>query len=264
MVERNNRMLGDALLALLLRKGSDEWDTLLPQLMQAFSGTPHVVTDKTANFLMFGRELQLPDKRQWGPPPDAPVTRNEYAINIQARLTEAHKLLREQQLNIRQTDSDEPPLYTVGDLVLLENKRRRKGEHPKLRAKFVGPYRVVNSFPNHTYEIEARGQTSIQNECRLKLYRGDEEELGKAPGLREPALRPNMKGATRKTKNPHTNPELPPAMEVEQDTPRRSLTELEDILPKQDVTMGGPQRPLLKEKKEAMSGRTNRDRQIQK
>ena len=40
IVERNNRGLGDSLRTLLLNRGQEEWDLLLPQLMRAFRGTP--------------------------------------------------------------------------------------------------------------------------------------------------------------------------------------------------------------------------------
>ena len=61
MVERSNRNLGDSLRTLLLRRGQEEWDLLLPQIMRAFWGTPHLVTGETANLMMLGRELRLSD-----------------------------------------------------------------------------------------------------------------------------------------------------------------------------------------------------------
>ena len=60
-VERNNKGFGESLRAMLLDCGQDEWDSFLPQLMRAFRGTPHSTTGETANFMMFGRELRLPD-----------------------------------------------------------------------------------------------------------------------------------------------------------------------------------------------------------
>ena len=61
-----------------------------------------------------------------------------------------------------------PLLFQSGDLVLVQNTRRRKGENPKLQPKFVGSYKVLAVFGNHTYQLEELSQT--QNECRLKLY----------------------------------------------------------------------------------------------
>lgn len=46
---------------MLLGRGQ-EWDVLLPQLLQAYRGTPHTATGETANMLMLGRELRLPDQ----------------------------------------------------------------------------------------------------------------------------------------------------------------------------------------------------------
>ncbi|XP_067940629.1 uncharacterized protein [Watersipora subatra] len=108
-VKRNHRVLKNALQALLIQRGSSEWDALLPQLMQELGGTLHIVTDEKANLLMFGRELRLLNQLQRGPPPDASVLQNEYAISIQAPLADTHDLLRKQQMNIHQTDKKATP-----------------------------------------------------------------------------------------------------------------------------------------------------------
>ena len=178
VVERNNRLLGDSLRTMLLDKGQDEWDLLLPQIMRAFRGTPHTTTGETPNLLMLGRELRLPDQLQYLPPPQELSARHQYVQDVRQRLEEAHSLLREQQVQIRQEDDEEPPLFVVGDLVWLENRRRRKGENPKLQPKFVGPYEVLAAWGNHTYKVERQGQESVQHESRLKPYRACTEPLG--------------------------------------------------------------------------------------
>ena len=209
VVERNNRGLGDSLRALLLSRGQEEWDLLLPQIMRAFRGTPHSATKETANMLMFGRELRLPDQLQCQVPLEAGQATHEYVLKVKERLEEAYEVLRDQQQDIRQEDSEEPPLFKEGDLVLLENKRRRKGAHPKLQPKFVGPYVVKECHDNHTYDIEYQGQKSRQNERRLKLYTLCEEQEGQAPATVEPSLRPNMKGTVARRRRPPTQPEEP-------------------------------------------------------
>ena len=70
MVERNNKGLGDSLQAMLLGGGQEEWDVLLPQLLRAYRGTLHTATGETANMMMLGRELKLPDQLQQQPPPE--------------------------------------------------------------------------------------------------------------------------------------------------------------------------------------------------
>ena len=116
-MERNNRLLGDSLRTLLIDKGQEEWDLLLPQLMRAFRGTPHTSTGETPNLMMLGRELRLPDQLQYLPPPVEASTRNQFVQDVRERLEEAHSLLQDQEVKIRQEDDEEPPLFAVGDLV---------------------------------------------------------------------------------------------------------------------------------------------------
>ena len=194
IVERNNRKLGDALRTLLLNRGADEWDVLLPQIMRAFRGTPNSTTGETANLLLLGRELRLPDMLQHHPPDPNLEYRTDYVVHTQGRLQEVHNLLRATQEDVRTEDTSEPPLFMRGDLVWMVNKRRRKGENPKLQRKFVGPFRVEQGYPNHTYLISRQGQTSVQNESRLKMHRACHEAIGQAPAELEPRRGPNMKG----------------------------------------------------------------------
>ena len=130
VVERGNRGLGDSLRALLLTRGQEEWDLFLPQIMRAFRGTPHSVTGETANMLMLGRELRLPDLVDCNPSEAKTFLEHEYVVEMQERLERVQGILREQQMETRGEDTAEPLLYKVGDLVLLENKRRKKGCQP--------------------------------------------------------------------------------------------------------------------------------------
>ena len=66
--------------------------------------------------------------------------------------------------------------------MLVQNTRRKKGQNPKLQLKFVGLYEMVAAFGNHTYQLERLGQSTVQNECRLTLYRAYRaEKRGKTP-----------------------------------------------------------------------------------
>ena len=137
-----------------------------------------------------------------------------YIRDLVGQLKEAHEILRKQQMKIREEDSEEPPLFSEGDLAWLGNKRRRKGENPKLQPKYVGPYAILQSFANHTYKLERQGQASIQNECMLKPYFPCPVAVGQAPGSREAIRRPNMKGALTREKAQRTEAtELTPMLE---------------------------------------------------
>ena len=121
-------------------------------------------------------------------------------------------------MKIREKYSEEPPLFSEGDLVWLVNNRRRKGENPKLQPKYVGPYTILQSFANHTCKLERQRQASIKNECRLKPYFPCPfpcpAAVGQAPGSREAIRRPKMKGAVKKEKAQKTEAaELTPMLE---------------------------------------------------
>ncbi|XP_067930610.1 uncharacterized protein [Watersipora subatra] len=213
IVERNNRSLGDSLRALLLRRGPTEWDLLLPQIMRAFRGTPHSATGETANYMMMGRELRLPDQLS-EPVAVTGQAVQPYVLELASRLEETYEILRDRQMKIRVEDDEEPPSFGTGDLVLLVNKRRRRGENPKLQPKYVGPYTVTRCNPNRTYQVERQGQISVQNEERLKPYYACPEADGRAPATKEPSRRPNMRGATgRRERRLEELGEMLPAVE---------------------------------------------------
>jgi len=115
-VERNNRMLGNALRSLLLGRSQEEWDTVLPQVMRAYRSTPHTSTGETPNLLMFGRETRMPDHLTYHVP-EQDYSVHEYASELVERMKVAHELLREKQWQVRKEDSEEPPLYHVANWV---------------------------------------------------------------------------------------------------------------------------------------------------
>jgi len=180
VVERNNRMLGDSPRSLLIGGSQEEWDLVLPQIMQAYRRTPHSSTLETPNFLMLGRKTRVPEHLTYHvPAPESNI--HDYVDELITRMRTAHEVLREQQWQIRSDDSDDPPLYKVGDWVWMTSHRWRRGQAAKLKPKFVGPYCVIEVMPNHTYKVEHYGQVSVQNEVRLKLYRSSPEAAGQAP-----------------------------------------------------------------------------------
>lgn len=172
--ERLNRTIADALRSLLLDKDykPKDWDLLLPQIMRVLRAVPHTVTKETPNFLMFGREVRLPEAllNDIAEKDNLPV--EDYAQAIHWRMQSAHQMLREEQLQARTEDSEEPPLFKVGDLVYLKAHQLRRGRSKakKLQPKFVGPYLVVQTLPYHTYRVSRDGKQTIEHEARMKLH----------------------------------------------------------------------------------------------
>ena len=90
---------------------------------------------------------------------------------------EAYQLLRDQQLTLRSENSEEPLLFAAGDRVWLENKRRQPGVNPKLQSRFLGPYEILTTYPNHTYLLGHGEQQLVVNEQRLKRYQAGQEAI---------------------------------------------------------------------------------------
>jgi len=157
--------------------------------MPAYRSTPHTRTGETPNLLMLSRETRVPDHLTYHIP-EQDYFIYEYASELVEKMKVAHEILREKQWQVRQEDSDEPPLYQVGDWVRMVNYRRHRGKAAKLQPKSVGPYAVVEEMSNHTYKLERSGQVSVQNEACLKPYWASPGAAGEAlrcwsPGGRE-------------------------------------------------------------------------------
>jgi len=85
-------MLGDSLRSLLLGRGQEELDVVLPQVMRAYRSTPHTTTGETPNLLMLGRETRVPDHLTYHiPEPDYSI--HEYASELVEKMKVAHEIL---------------------------------------------------------------------------------------------------------------------------------------------------------------------------
>ena len=67
--------------------------------------------------MLLDRELRLPVQLQYGSSIEYFSSTNEYTQAIPNRLLQAHELLREEQQEVVATDTQELPLFKVGDQV---------------------------------------------------------------------------------------------------------------------------------------------------
>ena len=162
--------------------------------MRTIRASPHKQTGETANFMMLGREVRLPEHLIYGPAASTTTSRERYAAELADRMEEAHDKLRGQQLQLRTGDRQEEPSFKAGQLVWLRTKRYSKGQSHKLQPKFTGPYVVKEAAKNHTYVIEQNGRLSREAESRLKAYNPAENPAGKIPTLVEPNRQLERKG----------------------------------------------------------------------
>ena len=199
VVERGNKDLGNALRTFLLTRDESDWDLLLPHLTRAVRSVPHSMTGETANYMMFGRELSLPEDLL--AEPNLPLSsREDYVGDLIDRLQAAHDFVRSKQEEIRAEDQQAPPLFSAGDYVWLKAKRHPKGTTPKLQPKWQGPYKVLEAYNNHTYLVDLNSRQSVESESRLKLHISADGEWGRAPVLPEPTRHPPRPGYPRQSR----------------------------------------------------------------
>lgn len=130
----------------------------------ACRGTPHTTTGETAVFLMMRRELHLPDQLQDHETPRYNTLQQQHVIELRSRLAEARDILRDQQLNVWHEDRKESLLFAVGNLVLLANKRRRKGRTPSYSLNLCGPI----PFLRHTKPTPTPKKDKDRSQYKMK------------------------------------------------------------------------------------------------
>ena len=162
-------VIGASLRALLLEYEHKQRDRLLPQVMRTVRSSPHETTGETANYMMLGREVRLPDALHLEVIQSDDMDASEYARELQQRLHIAASHLREMQRKIMDETSEEPHVYSVGDEVWLKSLYKKKGENGKLLPKYIGPYTITGCLPYHVYQMERGGKTTIQHEGRIRL-----------------------------------------------------------------------------------------------
>ena len=150
MMERNNKDLGDSLRAQLLEKRQEEWDLLLPQWMRAYRGASHTLQERQPTCWCWVGNYVYQINYNINPPLDKFGPQHEFVIHMRVRLEHADEVLRQQQLEIKQDHHEEPPLFVPGNIVWLQNKRKKWGDNNKLQQKFAEPYQVLEAYSNHT------------------------------------------------------------------------------------------------------------------
>ena len=144
------------------------WDEHLQFLSMALRSTPNETTGVTPNFMMFGREINMPVDVMIPLPDDQQLTAIEYVTKLCDKLTYAYGLAR---VNLKKNVARQHKLYNtshhgetfqVGDLVWYANRLRKKGVAPKLQPKWRGPCLVTKKHNDVLFGVQMSAK-KIQN-----------------------------------------------------------------------------------------------------
>ena len=164
--ERNIKTLS-RMIAMTTKQQTD-WDDHLPFLSMAYRATPHDSSGLTPNFMMFGRELQMPVDIMIPLPENEVISSPvDYAVRLKAKLTYAYEMARknlkksaERQFRLYNRNLYGEPIET-GDIVWYANKIRKKGISPKLQPKWRGPCLVVKKLNDVLAHIKLTAKKSV-------------------------------------------------------------------------------------------------------
>ena len=160
-----------------------DWDAYIPYVLCSYRATPHATTGFSPHFLVFGREMRLPNDVLNGVGAEAYETndRTDYAEEMAYRLHHAYKTVaakyatltdKREQLN---AELYNPKQFKVGDKVWLFMPQPPTGTSSKLYKPWRGPYQIIGAKGALNYKLDIpaiNGQAPHEwvHVARLKPY----------------------------------------------------------------------------------------------
>ena len=147
--ERLHRTL-NSLLGKVVSEKQVDWDDHLPYVAAALRASPSEATGYSANYLVFGREVNTPADIVYGLAQPEPVASyDEFVEGMRRKFVFAYDAAREQlrvaaARNKKYYDlKAKPKTFADNDLVYYYNPRKCVGRSDKWATKSTGPFRVV-------------------------------------------------------------------------------------------------------------------------
>lgn len=185
MVERLHRTLAESVAHYVRRDGRD-WDQWVPYALMAYRAIPHSSTGYSPNYLLYGREVQMPVGFNIMPL-DGETPAEEFVERLQERLSQAYEEASKRMelawtRRTRQWNKGRKPReLEVGECVFLHVPITKLGHCKKFHRPWTGPYEVIRKISPVTYELQlGSGRKVVVHINRLKPAIGDRPtELGR-------------------------------------------------------------------------------------
>ena len=164
------------MLRAFVSENQKDWDEYLPYLTMAYRASRHESTKYTPNYLMLGREVNLPIDLVFSSPKHNVVIENvEFVKALREKFERAHArkfLKRNSERQKKNYDRNwNSCAFKVGDSVWLSQVKRKIGVSSKLSPMWHGPYLVHDKINDVLYKIKRnrRSKFKIVHVDHLKL-----------------------------------------------------------------------------------------------
>ena len=166
-------------LSKMVNNNQNNWDTLIPYALWAYRTAVHATTKETPYFLVYGRDPVNPvDVRikQWVEthPNMEKFTQTtiDRLIKARDRVIKTTKMNKEAMKNKYDKNKKDNP-FNKGDLVWLKNMKKTPTENRKLKAKFEGPYIIINRIEkgDHQLNVDIQHTNDSNDKQRVSIRR---------------------------------------------------------------------------------------------
>ena len=179
VAERMHRTL-NSMMGRVVSEQQTDWTDYLQPLMCAYRAAIHSSTGYSPNFIIMGREINMPLDIIIQTPSESTVTSDAYVDRVQRILHDCHWKVREQLqtttvINKRYYDLKATKTrYKIGDWVWFYKPRHLPSRCPKWERLYSGPYRIMKTFNNVNVVIQqsASSQPIVTHIDKLKPFVG--------------------------------------------------------------------------------------------
>lgn len=201
--ERANKTVIESIRQYVNQRQTD-WASHLTHVESVFNNSINASTSLAPNELLYGTTVHLfPNIKT--PVKSLMPSVDEYLNQILERIDDAVAIAKDNRLvaktnQIKYTNRGrrEEPVYSVGDLVMLDSKNIRKrlkkdGKSAKFYPRCLGPFRIIKAEPETSnYKLELPSEYQIHPNFHAKLLEPFIENDAKQFPLREPPRPPPL------------------------------------------------------------------------
>ncbi|XP_063435537.1 protein NYNRIN-like [Mytilus trossulus] len=167
--ERFNKTLG-GMIKTFVNKNVTNWDEYINLLLAALSSTPHPATGFLPNYMMLGREVNIPLNLMFRSHENRTENNEDYISTIKSHFQNVYDIAREnlKRYAERQKRDHDTRLtdnrYELGALIYKFDQTVNK----KFRSPWIGPFVITKILSPVVYEIRGEFRTEVVHHDRLK------------------------------------------------------------------------------------------------